>query len=65
MQVSIKVAGTSLETLNTAADAALAAFFGETPYTYNMGYIQADNDSFDTDGLPTRYQADIQASTDV
>ena len=63
MQVSIKVVGANLDEISTARDAALVAFFGSTPYTANMGYIQAEPDNFDANGLPGRYVADIQAST--
>lgn len=64
MQVSLRVAGTTLDGLVATAASALDGFFGTTPYTSNMSYIQADQDNYDVDGKPQRYLADIQASTD-
>jgi hypothetical protein len=64
MQVNLRIAGTTLDGMLATGTAAMEDFFGETPYTFNFSYIQADQDNF-VDGKPQRFQADIQATTDT
>jgi hypothetical protein len=64
MDVAFRVASTTLDGIQTAVTGALADFFGTTEYTYSMLYVQGDQD-FTTDGWPVRYQADVQATTDI
>jgi hypothetical protein len=62
MQVTFRIAGTTLDGMAATLDTALNAFFGTTPYTYDMEYIQGDFD-YDEDGKPSRYQGDVTANT--
>lgn len=62
LSVSLRVAGATLADIQTKAVQAVDAFFGETPVTWNLAYCQGDQGVYDENGLPTRYQADIQCS---
>lgn len=64
MQVSFRVSATSLAGIQAARDLSLAAFFGETEYTYVMQYIQGENE-YDLEGKPVSYSGDVLASFTV
>ncbi|MEV6638074.1 hypothetical protein AB0M54_45865 [Actinoplanes sp. NPDC051470] len=44
--------------MKVKAAAELQRFFGTVPFTFEMDYIQAE--TFDENGEPTRYMADVQ-----
>jgi hypothetical protein len=63
INVSLRVVGSTLAEIETRATAAADGFFGNTPYTSTLTYVQADQDEYDTGGLPLRYLGDVQATS--
>lgn len=61
IQLQTRVSATTLTDLNTKAAAVCADFFGTVPHEWFMQYVNAE--SFDESGMPTRYMADVQATT--
>lgn len=61
MQVMMRISGTTLAGLDTAATFALNDFFGATAYTYEFTVVSADS-TFEN-GKPTGYFADLQANS--
>ena len=54
------MSGTNLADLDTKATAVCSEFFGAVPHEWSMQYVNAE--SFDGEGMPTRYVADVQAN---
>lgn len=64
-QVSLRVAGHTLDGVIATAASACEDFFGTVEYTSVMNYVQAVTDSdepYDVDGKPKMFLADVQAT---
>ena len=62
LSVSLKVSGKTYTEIQDRAVAAVDAFFGETPVTWNLAYCQGIQGEYDEGGLPAGYQADVQCT---